>query len=789
MNNFVLAYRSLFKKGQNNIIKIISLGTGLAVGLVIISKVFFDNSYDNFFPDKERIYIIETNTITEENTPKSWAQVSGAIAPGMKDEVPGVEAATRYTYIGYDTPFYTKDKNSYRGNFVLADQNLFDVFPLPMISGNPKEVLSMPMYALISKSLAEKIKDDIIGQTITMDAYPGKEITIGGIFEDIPENSHLDYNVIISLASIGNFVWDGSESWLGNDRYRGYVKLAPDVSPKELAPAVYQMQVKHQEIIELEKNGTFLSYSFTPLTNIYSDTPEAKRMTILLSAIAFALIFTAVMNYILLVISSLIGRARMIAVNKCYGAGEKDVAKLIFTETILHLVISLIVAGLLILFFKGTIHEILGAPIHALFSLRTCFFLLIICFFILWVAALVPSYIFSRVPVTSVFRNLSVARRGWKMTLLFIQLMATAFLVNLLIIVSKQYDLMINDNPGYIYEKVLYSNVDGTDSLARQNIIDKLQKLPNVEMVATASRLPFQKLSGNNVIIPEKPDQEIFNIGDFYWCDENFFPLLQIPIIEGSGFDREKSTGMDMLVSQKFVKKMEEVAGWKDGVIDKNIIITEHSYQVPNKIVGVYPNIRLGSIGLEDNRPSVIFYSHKPSNNILVRLHELGSDNIQQIYDVFKSVLPDRDVTIIPYTNSMIRLYDKPKMFSKAIMIGGIVTLLITLIGLIGYTINEVTRRKSEIAIRKVNGATLSEILILFIKDNLWVTIPALICGGVAAAIASIKWMEDFSEKIELTPWLFISCGIVVLAIVLSVVVINCIRVANQNPVDTLKSE
>lgn len=790
MNNFVLAYRSLFKKGQNNLIKILSLGTGLAVGLVIISKVFFDNSYESFFPDNDRIYMIESNVVRNDEPPTAWGQVSGAIAPGMKEDVPGVEEATRYTYIGRETPFYTKNKDSYKGTFILADRFLFDIFPLSVTGGDPKDILTKPMYALISESLAEKMGGEVIGQTIQMDSYPGKDITIGGIFKDIPENSHLDYSVIISMVSVGNFTWSESpQNWLGNDRYKGYVKLASGVKPEELAPAVYQMQIKHQDITKIEETGLKLSYSFIPLTEIHSGTPEIKRMTILLSAIAFALIFTALMNYILLVITTLVGRAKTIAVNKCYGAGEIDITKQVFTETAIHLFISLTVSAVLIILFKETIREILAASVYSLFSFRTCFFLLVVCLFILLVAGFVPSYIFSRIPVASVFRGLSGSRLGWKMALLFVQLAATAFLVNLLLIVSRQYDFMLNDNPGYVYENVLYCSVGGVSGQDKLKIVNELQRLSEVEMVASATALPFSGLSGNNVYLLNAPDNELFNIADFYWCNENFLPLMEIPIIDGNNFNRKTSTGMDVLVSRKFADKILEFTDWKDGVVGKEIHITEHSDSIPNRIVGVYENIRLGSISIEDKRPSVMFYSDTPTRYILVKMHELGSGNIEKVYNVFKSALPDKDITIIPYANSMVRLYEKPKMFSNAITIGGIVTLIITLVGLIGYTINEVNRRKFEIAVRRVNGAALFDILKLFIKNNLWITIPALICGGIVASVASIKWMEDFSEKIELSPWLFISCGTVVLMIVLLVVIINCMKVANRNPVEALKKE
>lgn len=789
MNSLKLIFRSLFKKKENNFIKIVSLGTGLAVGLIIISKVFFELSYDDFYPDADRIYQIQSQAIVGDEEPDEFGQVSGAIAPGMKAEVPGVEVATRLTYLGWDTSFFTPDKKRYTGTFIMADSCLFDVLPRPMVIGNAKEILSRPLYGLVSESIAKKMGNNVIGQSIQLDNYPGRVITIGGVFKDVPENAHLRYDLVISLASIKNFMGDGSLNWVGNDRYLGYVKLIPGTDPASLAPAIRKMQDRNQPTEDLKKAGVELSYTLLSITKLHSDTPETKRMTLLLSAIAFALIFTAIMNYILILISTLVNRGKVIAVYKCYGADQKDISKLIFGETSLHLGISLLVSLFLIFCFRSTAEEILSASVYSLFSLQTCLILLVICIIISLIIGIIPSYLFSRIPVSSVFRNLTMTKRGWKMALLFFQLVTTVFLVTLLVIVARQYDVMVTDNPGYNYERLLYYNTKGVTNNERQKIIDELRTMPQVEIVATADNLPFNFASGNNVYLPND-DQELFNVADMYDADENYLALMEIPIIEGKGFDKESVAGNDIVISKKFADKISGLANWQDGVIGKEIFISEHQQRSgASRIIGVYSDIRLGSIGSEDTRPSVIFYSNEPSSTIIIKLKDLNSDNIQSVYDLFKRSFPDKDITLPLYKDSMVKLYSNSRRFMNAITIGGIVTLIITLIGLIGYTNNEVNRRKSEIAIRKVNGATLADILRLFLKDNLWITIPALICGGLAASIAAEKWMEDFSKKAALSPVIFILCGAAVLVIVLSVVALNCLYTANQNPVKTLKND
>ena len=157
MKNFNMALRSLFKKGRSNGIKILALAVGLAMGLVLVAKVCFERSYDNFYPDNERIYLVKSD-LNRDGKKDSWGQVSGAIAPGMKAEVPGVEFATRYTRIGENNELIMTPEEQYlTATILLADTSFFDIFPRPLLVGDPKDVLARPGYVMISRSLAEKM--------------------------------------------------------------------------------------------------------------------------------------------------------------------------------------------------------------------------------------------------------------------------------------------------------------------------------------------------------------------------------------------------------------------------------------------------------------------------------------------------------------------------------------------------------------------------------------------------------------------------------------------------------
>ncbi|MBP7487137.1 MAG: ABC transporter permease, partial [Parabacteroides sp.] len=171
MKNSILALRSLFKKGQNNHIKILSLGVGLAMGLVLIAKICFEYSYDNFYPDKNRIYQLQESITLKNEADKEYGQVSGGVAPGMKAEIPEVEAATRVDNQLGDCVFFDKDKNRYSAQFIFADTAFYDVFPRPVLLGNGEETLGRPGYAIVSRTIAETIGkgESVIGKSIQLD--------------------------------------------------------------------------------------------------------------------------------------------------------------------------------------------------------------------------------------------------------------------------------------------------------------------------------------------------------------------------------------------------------------------------------------------------------------------------------------------------------------------------------------------------------------------------------------------------------------------------------------------
>lgn len=792
MKNFYISFRTLFKKGRHNDIKILSLGVGLAMGLVLIAKVCFELSYDNFYPESDRIFAIQENFSIGDKSNDGFPCVSGGVAPGMKAEIPGVVAATRCERTG-EMVMKTPDNKKYTAIFMLADSCFYDVLPREMLVGNARETLSRPLYALVSEEMAGKINPDgadVIGKTFEVQTFPGVQITVGGVFKDVPKNTHLYYDVLVSLSTFKAITgWSKDDQWLGGDSFNAYVLLQPGLSADDMLQPMAEMLDRHVDSKKLKEQGMTYSIFLRPLGELYASSPATKRMAVMLTAIAFAILFAALMNYVLLVISSMVTRSKDVAIHKCYGATGWNITDMIFSEAFLNLLISVGLSTLLVFGFRRIVEELLGTSLSSLFTPDTLMILLSVCVLVFLVAGLLPSQLFARIPVALVFRSYTNSRRSWKKALLFIQFVAVGFLVCLLIVIGWQYSFMVNDNPGYSYERLAFCNLEGVPQSSRKALMDEIRKQGEVEDVTTCYELPAFSGSGDIVYRPGSEDA-VAHFRDLYGTNANFVSLLEMKVIEGQAFDESYSDSMQLvMVSRQMATELANAFQWKDGVVGKKLDIGGHGTDDPFTVVGVYDDVRMGRIDQEGMVNSAIFFSKRAEQTLVVKFRERNAENLAHINNVIKEFLPDREINLIDYRFSLTKLYDTSRIFRDSVMAGGIITLIIALIGLIGYINDETNRRGKEIAVRKINGATERDILRLISSDIVWMALPAILIGAGASWFASEKWLQQFSEKIPMNAGLFLTGSVVVLAVILLTVVYRTWMVANANPVLSLKSE
>lgn len=794
MNHIINAFKNLPRRGQHNFVKILCLALGLAISSVIIAEIYFEQTYDTYFPGWERTYLI-SEVGTNHGETMEFTNTSGATAQGVKQYAPMVEAATSTHYFYDDAQCKMEDQNIISANIRMADSCFFDVFPQKILIGKAKQILSQPLSCLIDSETAAKIGGNVVGKHFTLSNYPGTTFTIYGVFETFPWGSSFHgTQMILSRCSVPYvYSYDGRAQWVGNDSYRSYIRLAKGHEAKELKPYVNKMREDHFPLKEMKNMGIELNYDFTVLSDVYTQNPYIKKMGWIMGIIAFVLLFTSVMNYLLIIVGNLVGRSREMAVRKCYGAESKNIHAIIFSEALVHVGLSVVLAAGLVFLCKGTIENFLSAPVSTLVLNRGSWILVAICILVLLVGGLLPGWLYNKIPVAIAFRGYNENRNRWKLGLLGIQFVISGLLFSLLYIVNGQYQLMLGLNPGYDYDHVAIVSIDASNRDQRNQCLAEIRRMPNVKDCSSTFNVPLDGYdrSGNMVGVPGD-EKNTFNIMEMSGVDDNFFKMMNIPIVQGSFFTERNDSCRQVIIDERGAEKLIKTWHWKDGVVGKQITCTGHDNNIFT-ICGVCRNIRWGAVetggdGMNEF-PDLYFYSAKTAYYMLVKFNELKDESLSELQSKVQAMYPNNKVIVKSYVSELANQYASQLNFRNGILVAGIVTMIIALFGLVGYTSDEVNRRRKEIAIRKVNGAKVKDILRIFLKDIMKIALPCIIVGDLGAWLIARQWLMSFSEKITMTPLLFIDVTIILLVIIGLSVVINCYKVANSNPVKYLKDE
>ncbi len=791
MNNIVKALKNLPRRGQHNLAKIVCLGFGLAVSAVLIGEVYFEQTFDTWFPGHERTYAINEDVV-QNGQYNEWSSTSGAVAPGIKAISPQVEAATRYSFMLSDVKTTVDGRPFTIDEVDTADSCLFDVFPRATVQGNLKESLSRPYNCVISRSMADRIGGNVVGKAFELRDYDFKLI-IGGVYEDFPYNSKLHgIDVITSLPTINKYLdFEITDRWVGGDRFSSYIRLKKGATIDYLKPNVSKMMAQHSDYAEAKKAGVKFNYSFTQVTEDYISNPQVKTMCWIMSLLAIILLVSTVVNYLLIVMGNVVSRFREMAVRKCFGGGRRTIYGIMISESLVHVLIGILLAAVLIFACKGTIEGYISAPVSTMLFSRGSWILGLICLLIIFIGGFVPGYIYNKVPVTAAFRGVHEARRRWKLIMLSVEFLVVTVMLSLLAVVQQQYREVTHEDMGYDYSRLAVVTLDKAPVNQMQQAVTSLRSLPFIEQVTTAYTLPIGWHSGNNIYLPGD-DTEYFNIADQYSVGDGYLKLMGIKVVEGRNFTEPADSDLsEVMVSESFVKRFHTTTHKQGSVVGQHICVSEHTDSLHPffTICGVYKDVSLGSSLERELRPSVLFHDNNDAQYILAKFTDLTPDNLDRARQQLKRLLPDRDVKVMPYSDLVVNQYQSTDGFRMGTLVTGITALVIALMGLIGYTTDEVNRRRKEIAIRKVNGATARDIFHMLVTDVLKLSVPAVLIGLILSWVIAGKWLQLFADRITLSPLLFLAVGLVVLAIVVTIMLLSARKVVNSNPVLFLKDE
>ena len=782
----------IFSKNQGTFIKVLSLAIGLTFGLVLLAKVQLERRYDSCIADKDRVYEIHETFQRQGEEMQEYGATPGGIAPILMQNIPEVEVATRYTGQFDDEKLTLEDGSRYHfERAVFADTCFFDIFQTRVLRGDARKILSSAGQCLVSQRLYHKIGGEAVGKNFTFASAPGKPMTIAGVFEDYPENSSFSqFDILMSMPSMGTYAYDGTENLIGNDRYHSFIRLRQDADMKKVRQ---EIDVLLKRVLPWD-DLKYLGYADAGMTlesvagQRMKDT-SVRTTCIILSIVALVMLFTAVMNYILVVISSLVGRARQVAVRKVFGAPRGSFYCSTLAEAAAHLMVALAFAALLLYVGQDVVRSLLGVSIGTLFSRQTAFVVGVVCVVVLLCCGLLPGIIYSRIPLVYAYRVFSESKRTWKLSLLSFQFVLSTMLLCVLTTIYRQYDYMLTKDMGYSYDRVAYVDVSALHGDSIYSLAREMENLPCVERTAAAYSLFCDSQNGDNVFLPDRPE-EMFNCANLFFAEGGLVDVMGLEIVRGRDFKRVEHQGwtQEMLVDENFAQKMKAVAGIDD-IVGRQFTHSSLGKEYPLTVVGVVKNFVMGSLVSQEQRPMMVTNGNVWTHYIMIRLQSITPENILAVQQLCDDRYPDSELSVKLYKNELADQYEETHNTRDLIMIGCLATLLITLIGLIGYLRDEVQRRTRELAIRKVFGASVAELQSMFLRSIVLIALPTIVVGSILGYALSQLLMEQFPDRIALEWWTFAAAAFVVLAVIMLVVMLQTYRAALKNPVESIKTE
>lgn len=769
MKQLYYVIQTLIHGRGSYIIKIISLGLGLTMSILLFSRVVFEQSFDTCFKDNERLLQLWNVWTVNGEDIKPSELIIGAAAGGILEAMPDiVESAASTGRWMVSAPLYNGNVR-FNESKVAADSLFFQTMGIEVLSGNPLNDLVQKDVVYLSKRLADKMfgGESPVGKVISYN----KEIDlmVKGVYATLPDNCTMRPEAVISLPTVWSRGW-GNYSWRGGDSWREYIRLKKDVDLDELNKRIDM--VVQQHVPRNEKFG--ITVTAKPIRDTYRGYEEVKRMRNIMLILGIAILFITALNYALISISSLSRRAKSIGVHKCSGAGAGTVFSMFLWETAIVILLALLLMVFLLFNFREFVEDTASAKLEVLFAMDRIWVPMGVTLMLFLLGGVLPGHIFSRIPVTQVFRRYTEGKKGWKTPLLFIQFAGVAFIGGLMCVVMLQYHYVINKDTGYNPERIAIGANNAYTAESRSAARHFYEGLPYVEAVASSESYPSNGYSGQ--MIPDEAGVGLFS-SKYDYTTENYVSFMGMSVLQGR-IPRESG---EVAVNEEFVRRMH----WGKDVLGRNIRTEEGRV----KVVGMIKDFNIEGF-YEAPKPFVLHHHpYELGNLVYVRLKEPFGENLQKLNREASEAFPDQTIDFFGLEQKMVESYNSVRVFRNATLLATITILFITLMGLIGYINDELQRRSKEIAIRKVNGAEASSILEMMTCNVLWVSLPAVVIGTWGAWYVGGLWMEQFAVTIDFVIPYYIGVAVLVLGIIIGCVLSRTWKIANENPVKSIKSE
>lgn len=789
-NYLKLAWRNLIKHKVYSLINIGGLAIGMTACFLIFSYVNFELSYDQFHTKKDRIYRlvadIKTPTDIINGKGPSWA------VPPHMDEFPEVENAVR---VLNDVILFRKDNIKFNESESLwADSEFFTVFDFKLYKGDPKTVLKEPYSIVLSESSAKKYfgDKDPIGQTIliTNDAHPA---TVTGVMEDIPENSQIQGDVVVSMATITKEFAKGIDNQWGNYGPYAYLLLKPNTDAKVLEDKFPAFLEKHNGK-EMERIQMYPTLLLEPLKEVYLKSNRGGFVSgninnvYIFSVVAFLILLIACINFINLTTARSSERAKEVGIRKVIGAPKFQLIGQFMGESVLICLFAFIMTLILTMLLLSSFNQLAGKTIsHGIFeNIQFLLLLFITAIGIGLLAGVYPALVLSSFKPTTVLKGrFSTGLKGnyLRKGLVISQFAVSIALIIGTIVVYSQMRYMNNLNLGFKKDQILVldTNSDGNRNALEQAI----SGLANINATSISSSVPG---GGNPAAYSEienvNGELQVANL-DLYFVDFNYISLFNIQMVAGRPFSRDFMTDTTeaMVLNEAAVKMF----GYSspEQAIGKSF----KQWGREGKIIGVINDFHFQSL---KNPIKPLSMRIEPDRGDYLSISVASNDLTSTIAFVEKEwekIMPNKPFNYFFLDEFFNRQYKGEKQFGKLFLNFTLLAIFLSCLGLLGLASYSTLQRTKEIGIRKIMGATVPNILHVLSRDFLVLVIISFFVAAPISWYFMKKWLIDFAYRTQISWWVFVLSGTIALFIALMTVGLQAVKAAISNPVDSLRTE
>lgn len=773
MRQIYYSIRTILRERGTNIVRIISLSLGLTIGILLFSQIAFELNYERCYPEPERLAIarclitnISTGQVTSDDGTNYDYTLFDVFAATLARDMPEEIEFASCVLDGDGSSMYYENKLLPEVDYIFADTCFFQTFGIPVLKGNPKDMI-MPGTVFVSEHFARETfgDEDPIGKILK--ANKQNDLTIRGVYKDVAQNTMLTHDMVASIHRDGGY--QSGAGWNGNDIFYTFLRLRD-------AADIDKVNSNIQRVIEKYTSSQMddwkMNYSVIPLVKRHLESSDVQKRLVIYGFLGFAIFFVAIMNYMLVSIATLGRRAKGVGVHKCNGASSGNIFGMFMAETGILVIISVLLSFLLIINAHEIIEDLLSVRLSSLFTWKTLWVPLLTVVVLFCLAGGVPGRLFSRIPVTQVFRRYTDGKTGWKRSLLFVQFTGVSFVLGLLLVTLLQYSHLMNRDMGIEVPGLVQART-WVERETVQHAMDEIRRQPMVEGVAVATRGVIGQYWTQGLMSNDGKRIATLN---FNYCSYNYPEVMGIKIIEGTTLKNE----WDLLVNEELVRLMK----WTDGAVGKKL------NNIQGTIVGVFRDVR--NYSFFESQAPIVLIGAKDANQAFafdVRLKEPYDENLKRLNEFTDQTFPNVAIRFFSIDSMIKDTYESVYRFRNSVWVTTSFILLIVIMGLIGYVNDETQRRSKEIAIRKVNGAEASHILRLLIREILYVAVSSILMGTVISYFAGKAWLDQFAEQIYLNPLLFVGIALVVLLLIVICVVLKAWSIANENPVKSIKSE